>query len=325
MQRVSIMEAAIRQSEQDAQDAQDAEELNQKRPRGKRVLCLDGGGICGFTFVMIVQELERMTGRKVYDMFDLICGCSIGAGFGVITVSSDDPVAAGFWLLERMMSRVSNTFSISKFTSRIGFVDPDAVANYHRETFDTLGHDLVMRAAGNQTPHVCVVAARRAMLFEIPKRVLFTNYTLESDDALRIHDWRVYDVFRAVTGIPFVFPPFALGQYTYMDGMLIGYNSPIQLAADECEKIWTGQSIDILLSLGCGEINSRFSLPYPTRWKSDVVVGNQPVNVIRVNPPVPSCSKVGYKSQEVADLRKSVASYIQSNQALLSSIASQLA
>ena len=47
-------------------------------PRGVRILCLDGGGMRGLALVQMLRELERRTGRRVRDMFDLVAGTSTG-------------------------------------------------------------------------------------------------------------------------------------------------------------------------------------------------------------------------------------------------------
>ena len=46
---------------------------------GIRVLFLDGGGIRGLIELMILMEIERITGKKITDLFDWIIGTSIGA------------------------------------------------------------------------------------------------------------------------------------------------------------------------------------------------------------------------------------------------------
>eukprot|EP00850_Spirogloea_muscicola_P002821 SM000011S18999 [mRNA] locus=s11:273180:281253:- [translate_table: standard] len=46
--------------------------------QGVRVLCMDGGGMRGMVTVQMLRRLEAGTGRKMYEMFDLICGTSTG-------------------------------------------------------------------------------------------------------------------------------------------------------------------------------------------------------------------------------------------------------
>lgn len=46
---------------------------------GPSVLSLDGGGIRGLIAIEVLRHLERLTGRRVNDLFDYIIGVSTGA------------------------------------------------------------------------------------------------------------------------------------------------------------------------------------------------------------------------------------------------------
>ncbi len=49
-----------------------------KQTSGSRVLFLDGGGIRGLIQIEILMELEKMTGRRITELFDWIIGTSTG-------------------------------------------------------------------------------------------------------------------------------------------------------------------------------------------------------------------------------------------------------
>lgn len=50
-------------------------------PKGPapRVLALDGGGMRGLVTLVMLQELEQRTGRRIHELFDLVVGTSTGA------------------------------------------------------------------------------------------------------------------------------------------------------------------------------------------------------------------------------------------------------
>ncbi len=43
-----------------------------------RILSIDGGGMRGIIPAMVLQEIERRTGRRIFELFDLIAGTSTG-------------------------------------------------------------------------------------------------------------------------------------------------------------------------------------------------------------------------------------------------------
>lgn len=53
--------------------------------KGVRVLALDGGGIRGMAASRMLAKIEEATGRKVWELFDVVGGTSTGTvGWGVI-------------------------------------------------------------------------------------------------------------------------------------------------------------------------------------------------------------------------------------------------
>ena len=53
---------------------------------GYRILSLDGGGIRGLIQIEVLSELERLTGRRIREMFDCIIGTSTGGIIALTTV-----------------------------------------------------------------------------------------------------------------------------------------------------------------------------------------------------------------------------------------------
>ncbi|KAJ7946267.1 Patatin [Quillaja saponaria] len=51
--------------------------------QGLRILSMDGGGMKGLTTVQILKEIEKGTGKRIHEMFDLICGTSTGGMLAV--------------------------------------------------------------------------------------------------------------------------------------------------------------------------------------------------------------------------------------------------
>ncbi|XP_050233000.1 phospholipase A I isoform X2 [Mercurialis annua] len=51
--------------------------------QGLRILAMDGGGMKGLATVQILKAIEKGTGKRIHEMFDLICGTSTGGMLAV--------------------------------------------------------------------------------------------------------------------------------------------------------------------------------------------------------------------------------------------------
>src|SRR5215216_5232862 len=60
---------------------------------GMRILSIDGGGIRGLIPAIVLTEIERQSGRRVWELFDLIAGTSTG-GILACALSAPDPLPA---------------------------------------------------------------------------------------------------------------------------------------------------------------------------------------------------------------------------------------
>ncbi|KAK9092096.1 hypothetical protein Syun_027007 [Stephania yunnanensis] len=62
--------------------------------QGLRILSMDGGGMKGLATVQILKKIEEGTGKRVHEMFDLICGTSTGGmlavALGIKQMTLDD-------------------------------------------------------------------------------------------------------------------------------------------------------------------------------------------------------------------------------------------
>src|SRR6476660_9760178 len=58
-----------------------------------RVLSIDGGGIRGLIPALVLTEVEKRSGKRIYELFDLIAGTSTG-GILVCALCAPDPLPA---------------------------------------------------------------------------------------------------------------------------------------------------------------------------------------------------------------------------------------
>jgi len=61
-----------------------AEAEEYRRKCGSRILVLDGGGMRGLIQLTVLEEIERLTGKRIVELFDWIVGTSTG---GIIALA----------------------------------------------------------------------------------------------------------------------------------------------------------------------------------------------------------------------------------------------
>ena len=71
--------------------------------RGIRILAIDGGGIRGVLVIEMLKKLEQLTGKRVYEMFDYVCGVSTGAILSAVIGNSVRQLFNEFGLRFRAM------------------------------------------------------------------------------------------------------------------------------------------------------------------------------------------------------------------------------
>ena len=111
---------------------------------GMKVLAIDGGGIRGLIPALVLAEIERRTGRRIADMFDLIAGTSTGGilACGLVCRGDDDrPLHTAEELADLYVTEGPKIFDrslVQQVTSVGGLVDEkydDAGLNAALETY----------------------------------------------------------------------------------------------------------------------------------------------------------------------------------------------
>jgi uncharacterized protein len=196
-----------------------------------KVLAIDGGGIRGLIPALVLEEIERRTGRPAADLFDLVAGTSTGAIIAcALTRPRAMPASRIAELYEQEGPEIFDPSLIKTITSVGGLID---------ERYDSRG---------------LVTSLRRhlgdARLAEATVAILITTYDLERRQALvlrRDDDISMVDAAHASSAAPTYFEPLHLGERTLIDGGVFAIN-PAVLAYAEA-----GGELEVLASLGTGE------------------------------------------------------------------------
>uniref|UniRef100_A0A8D3A6Y1 PNPLA domain-containing protein n=1 Tax=Scophthalmus maximus TaxID=52904 RepID=A0A8D3A6Y1_SCOMX len=209
--------------------------------RGIRILTIDGGGLRGLLALQTLQQLETLTGKPIYKMFDYICGVSTGAILGF------------------MLGLGSDVFKQNLFVGTVkmgwnhAFYDSEAWEKILKEKMGS--HLLAETSRNPECPKMAAVST--IVNRGIPLRAyVFRNYNLLP--GVRSHylggcNHQLWQAIRATSAAPGYFQEFTLGNDLHQDGGLL-INNPTALAIHECKCLWPNVPLECVVSLGTGRL-----------------------------------------------------------------------
>ena len=199
------------------------------QPQLIKILSIDGGGIRGLIPSLFLAELERRTGKRVAQLFDLIAGTSTGSLIALALCQPNPPTAAELAAFyEGPLGR--QCFKTNHWLDPLGVLSPQYnSAGLRQAISQVLGAGVTLKHV--QTP-VLVPA------YETESR---SAYFFNSHDPRQQH-WPLVDVALASCSAPTFFTPHAAtddqGQrYSFVDGGLVA-NNPALCAYIEALKQW---------------------------------------------------------------------------------------
>jgi patatin-like phospholipase/acyl hydrolase len=218
-----------------------------------RVLSIDGGGLRGIVPAVVLAEVERLAGKPVHELFDLIAGTSTG---GILACALTVPGAEG-------LPRHTAAELVDLYRTQGPLIFTRSL--WHRvESVEGLVEE-------KHSDHGLDQALEKylgdAQLHEALTRILVTSYDIEAREPFFFKSWRTDEagrdfrmrtVARATAAAPTYFEP-ALAQPTdgdlsraLVDGGVFATN-PAMCAYAEAQRLEPG-SRTLLLSLGTGEL-----------------------------------------------------------------------
>jgi hypothetical protein len=172
-----------------------------------RILSIDGGGLRGIVAVLILQELERRTGSRIFELFDLVAGTSAGAFVtcGVVATDNDTTPRSTLEEVARVYTeRGKELFPPKSWAGR----QVRKITSLFGPEFGPRGIDAVLaQMAGNLTLQNCL------------RPVFIPAFDLNHNEALLFKtrqaftepggNARLYDICRATSAAPAFLPPYA--------------------------------------------------------------------------------------------------------------------
>jgi len=236
-----------------------------KPERSIRILSIDGGGIRGIIPAMILAEIERVTGKNISSLFNLIAGSSTG---GIIALALVKPGGDG-----TPQYHAEDTIKIYEdegktIFSRTFFHKVKSLGNIADQKYPATGIESVLKDYFGD-----------AMLSDAITDVIIPAYDIErrhpfffkSRPAKNIekngYDFPMRVAARATSAAPTYFEPAKIetggleDYYALIDGGLVA-NNPAMCAYVEARTLYPEREPKdfFLLSLGTGKVTRR--LPY---------------------------------------------------------------
>jgi patatin-like phospholipase/acyl hydrolase len=208
-----------------------------------RVLAIDGGGIRGLIPALVLTELERRAGRRVFELFDLIAGTSTG-GILACALCAPDPLPASelVALYEEEGPKIFDRSLFQRIKSADGLLDEkydDAALDRALERF--LGHKRLRETRPNLIVPAYDTALPGPYFFKTTK----ARTTPESDD------FPLSAVARATSAAPTYFEPFEAAGRALLDGGVFAVNPAMSAFAEVLKEVDAGEVV--LVSLGTGQ------------------------------------------------------------------------
>jgi uncharacterized protein len=220
-----------------------------------RVLAIDGGGIRGLIPALVLAELEERSGRRVFELFDLMAGTSTG-GIIASALCAPDPLPAAevAAIYEEEGPRIFDRSIWQRIQSAEGLLDE----KYDAQALDrALERFLADKRLSRTRPDLIVPTYDTTR----PGPYFFKTGKAREDPA---EDARLSEVARATSAAPTYFEPVTRGSQALLDGGVFAVN-PGMSALAEALREHPGTEV-ILLSLGTGERTNKRSFDEIKDW-----------------------------------------------------------
>lgn len=265
-----------------------------------KILSIDGGGIRGIIPAIILAEIEKRTGKRIFELFDLIAGTSTG---GILALGLTKPNPAQFKeakftaddLIDLYRNEGKHIFSqpgILKFADHllkpigdILHLPPNNLEDLVKPKYFSEGREQILTKFLGDTP---VKAALKEVLItsydtELRTPIFFTSIDKKENLGYSFRKictgFTMKQAAMATSAAPTYFPPYKVdtvhrtegGYYSLVDGGVFA-NNPTSLAIMEgiidFKKV--GQKLDLddilVVSLGTGSLTRKYHYKEVKNW-----------------------------------------------------------
>jgi|TARA_B110000114_G_scaffold157429_1_gene171979 patatin-like phospholipase/acyl hydrolase len=235
--------------------------LIEQKKEYKLVLSLDGGGVRGLATVMFLKELEKASGKKIFDLFDFFIGTSTGGLNAMHLVVNEVEVSEleSFWSQDNLAMSMQSSFWTKNF---ILTTKPKYNNNSKTELLEKyFGNKLI---SDSKKP-IAVLA------YDVENRKprILSSYTDQ--------DIKVTSAINATSAAPLYYPTVQIEDGSWLiDGSVVS-NNPCLIGYNEARKYFKTDNIKVF-SVGTGrhlknldgEDSSKWG---PYGWLTNDIIG----------------------------------------------------
>lgn len=220
---------------------------------GIKLLSIDGGGTKGLVILEVLRHIEKITGKPIYKLFDLISGVSTGSILAVLLGTlrlSIDECEKIYKETSSVMFKSDLFSGTSRLLFKHAYYDTEKWENILKTMFTD--KSLIETSQSEDCPKVVIISA----LINTPtlQPFAFRNYNLP-DKSITYYEssckHRVWQAVRASAAAPGFFEEFILDGFIHQDGGIL-INNPASVAIHEAQILWPHENIQTCVSLGSG-------------------------------------------------------------------------
>lgn len=223
---------------------------------GLRILSIDGGGTRGLVCMEVIRQFEKVTNKRINELFDLICGVSSGA---IIAMA----VGSGRYTLDQCEA-FYREMSEKIFKSDVWSSTPRLLLS-HAYYDATIFESALKKYVGNSTLMSLASQANRPKLSAVSVNAhtvqpfIFRTYALNSSLESIFEgtcNAEIWQALRASSAAPGFFQEYKFGSHYLLDGGILVNNST-GVAYSEARALWPNESIQCVVSIGSGKFKTQ--------------------------------------------------------------------
>lgn len=273
-----------------------------------KILSIDGGGIRGIIAARILKEIERLKGKPLGKIFDLIAGTSTG---GIIACGLTRPGGAmtASEMLDLYTQRGAEIFhrSLWKVVSSIGGVIDE---KYPAEPLEAILKEILRDYKLSDVRDTRLLVTSYAI--ELPPSAksqavpdstrapyFFKSWNMDKPSQPPPKQWDFFlrDVARATSAAPTYFPPASIENLAKEHGAMIDggviANNPAMCAYAEAVRLFPNRKY-LVVSVGAGELERDIPLRDAENW--GLIEWARPILSVLMDG---SCDTVTYQLKQI--------------------------